>query len=310
MMKDLNETLFVLTGCTAVGKTRLALDWAESNGAEIVSCDSLLFYRGMNIGTAKPTVSEQNRVPHHLIDLCDASQKVDIATFLPLAIAAIRDIQARGKKVLVTGGSGFYLKAFFAPVLDSIRVSEKTKEAVRKLEEKGGLEGMVEALKSLDPDCERELDIQNPRRVARALERCTETGKSLSQLKAEFSSQKNALTESPKELVVLERDRDELNERIEQRVRAMLEQGLVEEVKRLKSEGFESNPSSSGSIGYRETLAFLDGKCDFEALFSNITMDTRRLAKKQRTWFRTQLPSGRVVNLTETPCVKIEELFE
>jgi len=309
-MKELSETLFVLTGCTAVGKTRLALDWAESNDAEIVSCDSLLFYRGMDIGTAKPTVSERNRVRHHLIDICDASEKVDIATYLPLAVAAIREIQARGKKVLVTGGSGFYLKAFFAPVLDSVRISEKTKEAVRMLEKEGGLESMVKALKSLDPDCEGELDIQNPRRVARALERCTETGKSLNQLKSEFSSQKNALTESPKELVVLERDRDELNGRIEQRVRVMLEQGLVEEVKRLKSEGFESNPSGSGSIGYRETLAFLEGKCDYETLINDIIMDTRRLAKKQRTWFRTQLPPGRIVNLTEKPGAKIEELFE
>ncbi len=309
-MKALSETLFVLTGCTAVGKTRLALDWAESNNAEIVSCDSLLFYRGMDIGTAKPTISERNRVPHHLIDICDASQKMDIATFLPLAIAAIKDIQTRGKKVLVTGGSGFYLKAFFAPVLDSVRVSEKTREAVRMLAEDGGLESMVKALKSLDPDCEGELDIQNPRRVARALERCRETGKSLSQLKAEFSIQKNVLTESPKQLVVLERDRDKLNERIEQRVRAMLEQGLVEEVKRLKSEGFESNPSGSGSIGYRETLAFLEGKCDYETLRDNISMDTKRLAKKQRTWFRTQLPPGRIVNLTEKPGTRIEELFE
>lgn len=310
MLEELRETLFVLTGCTAVGKTRLALDWAESNDAEIVSCDSLLFYKGMDIGTAKPTHLERTRVPHHLIDICNAREQVDIAAFLPLAFAAIRDIQARGKKVLATGGSGFYLKAFFAPVLDSVRVSEKTKEAVRMLEKKGGLVSMVEALKSLDPECEGELDMQNPRRVARALERCMETGKSVSQLKAEFLSQKNVLTESPKRLVVLERDRDELNERIEQRVRAMLEQGLVEEVKRLKSEGFESNPSGAGSIGYRETLAFLEGKCDHETLISSIIINTRRLAKKQRTWFRTQLPPGRFLNLTEKPSPKMEELFE
>lgn len=310
MMKELNGTLFVLTGCTAVGKTRLALDWADSNDAEIVSCDSLLFYRGMDIGTAKPTLSERARVPHHLIDICDAGQQVDIAAFLPLAIASVKDIQARGKKVLVTGGSGFYLKAFFAPVLDSVEISEKTRETVRKLEVESGVAGLVEALKSLDPDCEGELDVQNPRRVARALERCMETGHSLSQLKAAFSNQKNSLTESPKQLVVLERDRDELNERIEQRVRAMLEQGLIEEVAKLKSEGFESNPSAAGSIGYRETLAFLEGKCDGETLISDIILDTRRLAKKQRTWFRTQLPTGRVLNLTNKPCAKIEELFE
>jgi len=308
-MTESNESLFVLTGCTAVGKTAWALEWAESNDAEIVSCDSLLFYKGMDIGTAKPTLSERSRLPHHLIDICEPREQMDIAAFLPLAIAAVKDIQSRGKKVLVTGGSGFYLKAFFSPVLDSVRVSAETREAVRNLEREGGLEKMVEILKSLDPECEGELDIQNPRRVSKALERCMETGKSTRQLKAELLSQTNALTEMPKKLVVLERDREELDTRIEERVAAMLEEGLVEEVKKLRAAGFESNPSGAGSIGYRETLAYLDGECEFGNLASNIVVDTQRLAKKQRTWFRTQLPVSKTINLTKSPHLEISQLF-
>lgn len=308
-MTESSESLFVLTGCTAVGKTEWALEWAESNDAEIVSCDSLLFYKGMDIGTAKPTDSERARVPHHLIDICEPHERMDIAAFLPLAIAAVEDIHSRGKKVLVTGGSGFYLKAFFSPVLDSVRVSTKTREAVQNLEREGGLEKMVETLKSLDPDCEDELDIQNPRRVLKALERCMETGKSMRQLKAELLSQTNTLTEMSKKLVVLERDREELDARIEERVAAMLEEGLLEEVKKLRAAGFESNPSGAGSIGYRETLAYLDGEIEFENLASNIVVDTRRLAKKQRTWFRTQLPVSTTINLTKSPHLEISQLF-
>ena len=308
-MTESNESLFVLTGCTAVGKTEWALEWAESNDAEIVSCDSLLFYKGMDIGTAKPTGAERARVPHHLIDICEPHERMDIAAFLPLAIAAVEDIRVRGKKVLVTGGSGFYLKAFFSPVLDSVRVSTKTRETVRSLEQAGGLEKMVEILRSLDPDCEGELDIQNPRRVLKALERCMETGKSMRQLKTEFSSQKNPLTEMSKKLVVLDRDRKELDARIEERVAAMLKEGLVEEVKRLRADGFESNPSGAGSIGYRETLAYLDGEIEFENLARNIVVDTQRLAKKQRTWFRTQLPVSKTINLTKSTHLGIIPLF-
>ncbi len=308
-MTESNESLFVLAGCTAVGKTEWALKWAEANGAEILSCDSLLFYKGMDIGTAKPTLSERSRLPHHLIDIREPHEQMDIAAFLPLAIAAVKDIHSRGKKVLVTGGSGFYLKAFFSPVMDSVRISTKTREAVLCIEQEGGLEKMVEVLRSLDPYCEDELDIQNPRRVSRALERCMETGKSMRQLKVDLSVQKNALTEMSKTLVVLERDREELDARIEERVAAMLKEGLVEEVQKLRSAGFESNPSGAGSIGYRETLAFLDGQCTIENLACNIVVDTRRLAKKQRTWFRTQLPVSKTINLTKGPSLEISQLF-
>src|SRR3954468_7890232 len=118
----MERMLHVLTGPTAVGKTEWALRWAEQNGAEIVSCDSLLFYRGMDIGTAKPSPAERARVPHHLIDICGVNERMDVAQYVGLARRAILDITQRGRAILVTGGSGFYLKAFFAPVADDINV--------------------------------------------------------------------------------------------------------------------------------------------------------------------------------------------
>ena len=308
-MRDERGTIYVLTGCTAVGKTALALDWAEANDAEIVSCDSLLFYRGLDIGTAKPSPEEQERVPHHLIDIREAYQAMDIGDYLELAIDTIEDIRSRGKKPLVTGGSGFYLKSFFAPVVDEVTVSSAVREAVLAIEAKDGLAGLVRKLEALDSNCRSEVDIDNGRRVIRALERCLETGKSIRELKTEFAAQSNLLTEAPKRLTILERERGYLNERIERRVSEMLTNGLVEEVERLMAEGFERNGSASGSIGYRETLAYIKGEYDLEVLRKNIATNTRRLAKKQRSWFRSQLPPGKVVDLDQANQGLVDTLF-
>ncbi|MGK0239815.1 MAG: tRNA (adenosine(37)-N6)-dimethylallyltransferase MiaA [Verrucomicrobiia bacterium] len=305
-----DETLYALTGCTAVGKTALALDWAEANDAEIVSCDSLLFYRGLDIGTAKPTREERERVPHHLIDIRDANVAMDIGDYVKLAIATIEGIRSRGKRVLVTGGSGFYLKAFFAPVVDAVVVSPVVREQVLGIEASTGLEGMVRKLEELDPNCRSAVDIENGRRVIRALERCLETGKTIRELKTEFAAQSNLLTEAPKQLVVLTRDRDRLNERIALRVSEMLRSGLIDEVERLKAEGFEANASASGSIGYRETLAHLRGEYSLDELKETVATNTRRLAKKQRTWFRTQLPQGKTIKLDEAGTDLVDTVFE
>jgi tRNA dimethylallyltransferase len=167
--------LHLLTGPTAVGKTEWALQWAERNGAEIVSADSLLFYRGMDIGTAKPTAAELARVPHHLIDICDVRERMDVTTYLAKARAAVDAIVARGRAVLVTGGSGFYLKSFLAPVSDDVDVPESIRADVASLL----LEQAVERLRSLNAGELGTLDVANPRRVTRALERCLASGLTL-----------------------------------------------------------------------------------------------------------------------------------
>jgi tRNA dimethylallyltransferase len=295
----MSHTLHVLTGPTAVGKTELALRWAEANHAEIVSCDALLFYRGMDIGTAKPTAEERARVPHHLIDVCEVNERMDVTYYVTKAQAAVADITSRGRKVLVAGGSGFYLKAFFAPVADAVAVAPELRAEIEAKLAAEGLGALVAELRGLNPRGLGELDTDNSRRVTRALERCRSSGRTLRELAEDFARQPGAFAEWTVICTRLDRPPEELDRRIKARVDAMLTDGLVDEVRRLRSVGIEGNPSASRAIGYRETLAMLDRQLPEAGLAAEIAKNTRGLVKKQRTWFRTQLPEHRVVAAAE-----------
>jgi tRNA dimethylallyltransferase len=285
--------LHLLTGCTAVGKTGAALRWVETNDAEILSCDSQLFYRGMDLGTAKPSAAERARVPHHLIDVLDVSEPMDVARYARLARQAVDDILARGRRVLVVGGSGFYLKAFLGPVADDVEVPEAVRAEVAAL----GAEAALAELRRLNPAGLGLLDVANPRRVTRALERCRASGLTLAVLAERFAAIPGVFADCEIRLTRLDRDPADLERRIAVRVQAMLAAGLVEEVQRLRAAGLERNPSAARAIGYREVLAMCDGHLAPERLAVEIAGNTRALVKKQRTWFRTQLPEHRVVLL-------------
>lgn len=288
----MKPVLHILTGPTAVGKTEWALRWAERARAEIVSCDSLLFYRGMDIGTAKPTPAERARVPHHLIDLCAVDERMDVMVYLARARQAVTEILTRGSAVLVAGGSGFYLKSFLAPVADAIEVPEETRATVAAMSP----EEALARLRALNPAGLGALDTANPRRVVRALERCLASGREVRELAAEFARQPAPFADFRIEVCELERSLADLAARIERRVEVMLKAGLIEEVRRLRSAGLERNPSAARAIGYREVLACLDGRLPESALAAEIAKNTRALVKKQRTWFRTQLPPHRIVS--------------
>jgi len=277
----------VVTGLTAVGKTEWALEWAERRNAEILSCDSMLFYRGMDIGTAKPTPAQRTRVRHHLIDIRDLRESMDITEFVDLARAAATDIAARGRRILVVGGSGFYLKAFFAPVADDVKVPAALRADVARLDP----EHAVEELRRLNPDGLGTLDTANPRRVSRALERCLTSGRTLAALAEEFSMRPAPFADWTVRLTRLDRAAEELDRRIEARCHAMIAEGLLDEVRRLADRGLRENPSACRAIGYRECLEVLDGKLSEKDLVSALVRNTRALVKKQRTWFRTQLPA-------------------
>ncbi len=293
----------VLTGCTAVGKTEWALQWAEARGAEIVSCDSLLFYRGMDIGTAKPTREERARVRHHLIDVCEVTERMDVVEYVKRARAAVEEIAGRGCEVLVTGGSGFYLKAFFAPVADDVEVPAAIREEVAGMTR----EAAVARLRELNPQGLGTLDVDNPRRVARGLERCLSSGRTMAALAEEFGRRSSAFADWEVELVRIDREPEDLMRRIEARVATMLKEGLVEEVRGLLGRGLEANSSAARAIGYRETIDLLQGRLRPEGLAEEIAKNTRGLVKKQRTWFRTQLPAHRVVGAQELRSA--DELF-
>jgi tRNA dimethylallyltransferase len=287
----MNPVLHVLTGPTAVGKTEWALRWAERCDAEIVSCDSLLFYRGMDIGTAKPTAGELARVRHHLIDVCDVTEQMDITRYVKRARAALDEIAARGREALVVGGSGFYLKAFVAPIADDVEVPPETRAEVASL----SLAEALDRLRRLNPQGLGALDVANPRRVTRALERCLGSGRPLVELAEAFARQPSPFADWRVEITRIEREPEDLRRRIEQRVAAMLRAGLVDEVERLIGAGLEENPSAARAIGYREVIALLEGRLARAELAAEIAKNTRALVKKQRTWFRTQLPAHRVI---------------
>lgn len=293
----MEKKLLIIAGPTAVGKTALSLQWAEENNAEILSCDSLLVYQGMDVGTAKPTPEEQKRVKHHGIDLVPVRQQYTIKDYVEMAKGIVEDILGRGKTVLITGGSGFYLKSFFSPVLDDMPIPEKVERVVSAIFENQGLEGLMAELKKRNPGGTGNLDVQNPRRVLKALQRCMASGKTVAEFQHSFAEQEMPYSDFEKTVWLLHRSTESLRLRIEKRMKQILEGGLVEEVKRLLDDGLLENPSASGAIGYRETIAWLEKDEPVEVLEESIVQNTVKLIAKQRKWFRHQLVASRVVDL-------------
>ena len=307
-MSVMAPSLYLLTGPTASGKTALSLRLAIQLDAEIISCDSMQVYEGMDIGTAKPSPDELTAVVHHGIGVFPVTRGASVHDFSLLAAAAVKDIHDRGKSVLVTGGSGFYLKSFLEPVCDDVVISKETRSMVAGLFKKAGLDGVVARLLELNPDGVGELDLQNPRRVVRALERCLQSGYSVLQLRANLASLPEPYAGMEKRLCVLQREDDSLRTLIQQRTRAMLNAGLVAEVRELIPLGLLENKSASASIGYRETISLIDGTLKSE-LEETINLHTWQLVRKQRKWFRKQLSNARSVNLDYLPEPSLAEVF-
>lgn len=295
----LPELIFVI-GVTASGKTGYALDIAERLGADILSCDSLCVYRGMDIGTAKPTPFEQLRVPHYGLDLSDPWKTYSVGDYIQYRDALLCEKREAGRPVVVCGGSGFYLKSFFAPVVDQLEIPESVEREVGALYQSGGLERVSTALRDEQPGGERfeGLDWKNPRRVVRALVRTRASGQTYSELREAFLNQEPPLQDWAKRIILLSRSEEEMELRNRARVKAMLAEGFVDEVRQLKAQGIEQNPMASGSIGYAEVLQFLNGELDESSLEERIVIRTNQLMRKQRNWFRHHLPESECLDLT------------
>ena len=278
----------VLTGPTAVGKTETALRWAEQHDAEIISCDSVCVYRGMDIGSAKPSAEEQKRVRHHGLDLVEPSERYSVSQYVDMARTAIASAHARGKRVLVTGGSGFYLAAFFGPVTDELEIPQAITDEVRTLQRQG-LGAMLIRLREVEgqnlPDW---LDAQNPIRIAKALERRLASGRTLDSLRDEFLTRRGPFADHPVTCELLERPDDELKARIASRTTTMMRDGIIEESARLLALNLDPELTSSRAVGYRAVMDWLEGgkRVAASGLAERINLDTWALVRKQRKWFR------------------------
>ena len=274
-----------LAGPTAVGKSAIALGWAERIGGEIISVDSMQVYRGLDIGTAKPSPAEQARVPHHLIDVADLAEAFDAAKFLRLAQAAVQTVQARGRVPIFCGGTGLYFKAW----LEGLGDAPPADAAVRAELAATPLAELLVELKQRDPECFARIDRQNPRRVVRALEVIRLTGQPFSKQRAEWNAECGATGQAPT-VIGLTREPEDLRARIEARVDAMFAAGLVDETSRLLTAGLERNPTAMQAIGYRQVVEHLRGERGLSETIALVKTRTWQFARRQRTWLRRQLP--------------------
>jgi tRNA dimethylallyltransferase len=278
-------SLILIVGPTAVGKTEIAIQLAERIHGEIVSADSRLFYRGMDIGTAKPTRQEQARVRHHLIDIANPDEILSLAGFQQKAREAIVDIQSRGKLPLLVGGTGQYVRAVtegWNP--PEVKPDEKLRAELEKEHEEKGKDFLYEKLKLLDPEAAERIDARNVRRTIRALEVILTTGK-------KFSKQRGQ-SESPYQLIMigLTRLRPELYARIDARIESMFANGLLDEVRSLLAKGYSPNLPTMSAIGYRECVSVIEGKLSVEQAKVEMRRATRIFVRRQSNWFKESDP--------------------
>ena len=278
------EPLCALVGPTASGKTALALEVAERAGAEILSLDSMLVYRGLDVGTAKPTGPERARVRHHLLDLVGPEERYDVQRYLADARAALEEVRARGARALFVGGTGFYLAALLRGIFEGPRVEPGIRAALEARAREVGPAALFAELTARDAASAARLHPNDVRRVVRALEVLEQTGRPLSDWQREWRA-----TPGPRErsarLVGLEVPRAELDARIRARTEAMLSAGWREEALAVRAaRGF--GPSAAQALGYAEVLAWADGALDREQAAERIQQRTRQFARRQLTWFR------------------------
>ena len=286
-----------IAGPTAVGKSAVALALADKLCGELISVDSMQVYRGLDIGTAKPSAAERTRVPHHLIDVAELTEPFDAAKFVTLAQQAVAEIQSRGRVPIFCGGTGLYFKAF----LDGLGEAPPSDERLRAELEATPFAALLRELEQRDPPTFSRIDRQNPRRVIRAVEVIRLTGKPFSEQRAAWSKAADAQeAESSRcddqtaqravpTLVVLSRSSPDLHGRINTRVDEMFAQGLVNETRRLLKLGLAQNKTAMQAIGYRQVVEHLRGERALPETIELVKSKTRQFAKRQGTWFHRQM---------------------
>jgi len=297
--------MVLILGTTASGKGKLAFDLAENLGGEIISIDSMKVYRRMDIGTAKPPKEARERIKYHLIDIVEPSESFSVAAFLDAATGAIEQIKSRNKPVIAVGGTALYIKALLYGLFEGPGTNEQIRSELRMRAETEGLSGLYQELTKIDPVAAQKIHQNDAKRIIRALEVYRLTGKSISSFQKQWAdsqtmddgrwtmdekrttSDERRATKNDWTIIGLRREKTEENKRINARVKKMIADGLVDEVKSLLAEEKPLSKQASCAIGYAEIIEYLAGRKTLEEATELIKINTRRLAKGQRTWFRT-----------------------
>jgi tRNA dimethylallyltransferase len=273
--------IILIAGQTAVGKTDVAISLAKIINAEIISVDSMQVYKGMDIGTAKPTLKQRVEVPHHLIDILEIRDSFDAARFVKLAKEAIEDIKSRNKRVIMCGGTGLYFKALIEGIGSGPEPDKKLRAELENIR----LEMLLNELKEKDPDTFAVIDKNNKRRVIRAVEVIRLTGKPFSSLKSRWGAEDESILGDYR-FFGLKREPGDLRQRINIRVDKMFEMGLVEETRKLLELGLEQNPTAMQALGYRQVVEYLKGIRSLEDTINLVKIRTWQFARRQMTWFK------------------------
>lgn len=280
------KPLLIVTGPTAAGKTELSLKLAKRVGGEIISADSMQVYRHMDIGTAKLQKEERQGIPHYLIDILEPEEEFNVVKFQKLAKLAIEEIYKRGHIPILTGGTGFYIQAVLYDIdFKEMMEDNKIRMELEAQAELDGVESLYRELQKVDPEAAQEIHVHNVKRVIRALEYFRQTGRKLSEHNKEQRKKESAYNAA---YFVLTMERQLLYQRIDERVDAMMEQGLLEEVTRLFEEPIPETATSMQGLGYKELYLYLKGECSLEEAVYILKRDTRHFAKRQLTWFRRE----------------------
>lgn len=280
----MKQKLIVVAGPTASGKTRLAIDIAKSVNGEIVNADSMQIYKYMNIGSAKPTLEEQSEAKHHLIDFLEPDEEFSVADYTDLAHKVIAEIASRGKVPIMCGGTGLYINSVVNDItFGEIETDYKLREELNELAKQHGSQYLLDILKEFDPVSAQRLHPGNLRRIVRAIEFYRTTGIPISEHQ-EMTKQKESRYEPL--MLCVKWDREVLYDRINKRVDIMLNDGLLDEVKRLMEMGYTKELNSMKGIGYKEIIDYFEGNMSLEDTVNLIKQSSRRYAKRQLTWFR------------------------
>jgi tRNA dimethylallyltransferase len=279
-----HSPVLALVGATAVGKSEIALELARRLNGEIVSVDSMQVYRGMDIGTAKPSFEQRSEIPHHLVDVVDITGSFDAAEFVQLAKQAVKEIRVRGHLPILCGGTGLYIRAFF----DGLGAAPKGSPELRAELDDKPLDELLRELEQFDPATYETIDRRNRRRVTRAVEVIRLTGKPHSVQRADWKQSAVAVNRPP--CFGLVRSSGDLEHRIKARVDKMFAEGLVAETQKLLKAGLEENRTAMQALGYRQVVEHLQGARSLSETIGLVKIRTRQFAKRQMTWFRRQLP--------------------